>query len=280
MGLQFESVWGQHRTRIVIGGAALACLVVWRVMWATARSFVSFSEATAELGFLAASASALALVAVFLRWRVRADPQVVYQLALRRLGRSPAVHEALGLPVAGSHVRAFVMTGGHPKLKRWWQPGWRSHRCHMVFPVAGTEHRGLVSVECKKRRGRYVFKALALDVPSAAGTERRLFLEGTPAMFNRGGVLGELRDPFLQVLSLDRAYDDEDDADDEAEEEERLEEEHRRQLEAAHEGRPVYFSDWAALWAREAAAWLTGEHYKPGGAAAPGASGGGAAARK
>lgn len=36
---------------------------------------------------------------------------------------------------------------------------------------------------------QYVFKALAVDVPSAAGAERRIFLEGTPAMFNRGGVL-------------------------------------------------------------------------------------------
>lgn len=67
VGLQFESVWGQHRSKIVAASALLFVLVLWRAMWYSARAFVSFSEGTAELGFLAASASSLALFVVFLR---------------------------------------------------------------------------------------------------------------------------------------------------------------------------------------------------------------------
>ena len=43
---------------------------------------------------------------------------------------------------------------------------------------------------------------LAVDVPSAAGGEQRLFLEGDETLYNRGGILNELRDPFLRVLGL------------------------------------------------------------------------------
>lgn len=58
-----------------------------------------------------------------------------------------------------------------------------------------------MSVEAKKVSGKYLFKLLALDVPSAAGPEQRLYLEGTPKIYLRGGVIGELRDPFLRVSS-------------------------------------------------------------------------------
>lgn len=51
-------------------------------------------------------------------------------------------------------------------------------------------------------QGKYEFKMLAVDVPSAAGGEQRLFLEGDETLYNRGGILNELRDPFLRVLGL------------------------------------------------------------------------------
>ncbi len=47
---------------------------------------------------------------------------------------------------------------------------------------------------------------LAVDVPSAAGGEQRLFLEGDENIYNRGGVLNELRDPFLRVMGLQVVY--------------------------------------------------------------------------
>lgn len=40
-----------------------------------------------------------------------------------------------------------------------------------------------------------------MDVPAAAGPEQRIFLEGDQQIYARGGVMGELRDPFLRVCS-------------------------------------------------------------------------------
>ena len=48
-------------------------------------------------------------------------------------------------------------------------------------------------------QGKYVYKLLAVDVPAAAGGEQRIFLEGDEAIYSRGSVIGELRDPFLNV---------------------------------------------------------------------------------
>ena len=44
-----------------------------------------------------------------------------------------------------------------------------------------------------------MFKLLAVDVPSAAGPEQRIYLEGDERIYNRGSVMRELRDPFLNV---------------------------------------------------------------------------------
>ena len=48
-------------------------------------------------------------------------------------------------------------------------------------------------------QGRYEFKLLAVDVPSVAGPEQRIYLEGDERIYNRGSVMRELRDPFLNV---------------------------------------------------------------------------------
>ena len=56
--------------------------------------------------------------------------------------------------------------------------------------------------KCVCLQGRYGFKLLAVDVPTAAGKEQRLFLDGDDKLYTRGGVMSELRDPFLRVRSL------------------------------------------------------------------------------
>jgi hypothetical protein len=43
---------------------------------------------------------------------------------------------------------------------------------------------------------------LAVDVPSVAGGEQRIFVEGGPTLYERGGVLDVLRDPFIRVGGL------------------------------------------------------------------------------
>ena len=48
-------------------------------------------------------------------------------------------------------------------------------------------------------KGKYSFKLLAVDVPSAVGKQQRIFLEGDEAAYSRGGIMSELRDPFIRV---------------------------------------------------------------------------------
>lgn len=48
-------------------------------------------------------------------------------------------------------------------------------------------------------QGKYHFKLLAVDVPASSGAEQRLYLEGDSKVYHRGGVINELRDPFLQA---------------------------------------------------------------------------------
>ena len=50
-------------------------------------------------------------------------------------------------------------------------------------------------------QGKYGFKLLAVDVPTATGKEQRLFVDGNDQVYSRGGVMSELRDPFLRVSS-------------------------------------------------------------------------------
>ena len=57
--------------------------------------------------------------------------------------------QVMGAPVAGSNVRATVLTGGGLRLKGL-VPKLRSRRVQMIFPLAGSERRGLVSLEAKK----------------------------------------------------------------------------------------------------------------------------------
>ena len=57
----------------------------------------------------------------------------------------------MGPPLAGSDVRAYVMTGGGLRLKGL-IPRYRSRRVQMIFPLRGTEKRGLVSLEAKRRK--------------------------------------------------------------------------------------------------------------------------------
>lgn len=51
-------------------------------------------------------------------------------------------------------------------------------------------------------QGRYTYKLLAVDLPAAGGEGQRtarIFLDGDEAAYNRGSVIGELRDPFINV---------------------------------------------------------------------------------
>lgn len=57
----------------------------------------------------------------------------------------------MGAPLAGSDVRAEVLTGGGLRLKGL-LPRYRSRRLQMIFPLRGADRRGLVSLEAKRRK--------------------------------------------------------------------------------------------------------------------------------
>ena len=65
----------------------------------------------------------------------------------------PSALEVLGAPLTGSDVRAYVMSGGGIRI-RGLTPKFSTKRAYLIFPVRGSERRGLVSVEAKKRHGK------------------------------------------------------------------------------------------------------------------------------
>ena len=188
----------------------------------TASAFVNVSESLAFTGVSSLGATGcLAFALWYYRKRFVISSDSAYRMAMLRLNSHPGVLEIMGAPVVGSEVRASVVSGGGLKVKGW-RPKMRSRRVQMIFPLKGADRKGLVSLEAKKRRGKMRLSLLALDVPLPAsmGGEQRIYIEGGPKAYDRGGVLNELRRPFLSALTSEEAAEEEDDA--QEEEEERL----------------------------------------------------------
>ncbi|KAI3438198.1 hypothetical protein D9Q98_000635 [Chlorella vulgaris] len=213
ISLQLTAFWQNHNKAIVGTGAALLCYLLWRAMYRTSQAFISLSETAAASGFLALAAAAVAFGYLYLRRRFTVDSKSVYRQAMYRLNTHPGLLEVMGAPLAGSPVQASVLTGGTIRFKGL-RPKLQSKRIQMIFPLKGSERRGLVSLEAKKRHGQLRFKLLAVDVPSVSGGEQRIFLEGGPGLYERGGVLDVLRDPFIKALSMEDVFMAEDEAED------------------------------------------------------------------
>lgn len=75
---------------------------------------------------------------------------------MRKLNTSAGILEVMGAPLAGTDVRAYVMSGGGPKLKNF-KLRLGGKRCFLIFPIRGSERKGLVSVEAKKKKGQVSF---------------------------------------------------------------------------------------------------------------------------
>ena len=193
---------------------------VWRGMRATAAKFVDVSDSLAATGVFALSASLSAAAVTFAYRRYFSiSPAAAYRMAMVKLNSHPGLLEIMGAPVVGSNARASVMTGGGIKFKGSLRPRLRSRRIQMIFPLKGTERRGLVSLEAKKRAGKLKLSLLAVDVPMPAvlGGEQRVYLEGGPKAYSRGGVLDELRRPFLSAIASDDQAEEADEAEEEEE---------------------------------------------------------------
>lgn len=88
-----------------------------------------------------------------MRSRFTISPDKVYRMAMRRLNTSAEILEVMGAPLTGTDLRAYVMSGGGLTLKKF-KPNIRSRRCFVIFPIKGSERKGLVSVEVKKKKGK------------------------------------------------------------------------------------------------------------------------------
>ncbi|KAI5081729.1 hypothetical protein GOP47_0001472 [Adiantum capillus-veneris] len=230
-GLQVEGFW-KRNVMILVGAAGiLACFLLWQIMYGVANLFVSFSEGMAKFGFLGMAAATVAFAAMALRARYTINPDKVYRIAMRMMNTSAAALEVLGPPLTGTDLRAYVMSSGGLKLKKL-KPRIGSKRCFLIFPIQGSERKGLVSAEVKKKKGKYEFKLLAIDV-AVPGAEQRLFLVGDEMEYKvGGGLIGQLRDPMFKAMAAQEEFDAQDEKE---EEEEAKAEEARREQEAKDE---------------------------------------------
>jgi hypothetical protein len=201
MALQIESVWQRHYRKIFVAALVLIAYGVWRTMRATAAAFVDVSQSLAVTGLSSLSATiAVVTVALLYRRHFVISPNAVYRAALLRLNTHPGILEIMGAPLTGSSVQATVVTGGGLKIKGL-RPKLRSRRVHMLFPLRGTDRRGLVSVEAKKKGGQLKMSLLAVDVPMPAslGGEQRVYVEGGPRAYARGNVLDEVLNKVTRI---------------------------------------------------------------------------------
>ena len=76
---------------------------------------------------------------------------------MTRLNTSAGILEVMGPPLSGTDLRAYVMSGGGLTIKNF-KPSIRGKRCFLIFPIRGSERKGLVSVEVKKKKGQVSFE--------------------------------------------------------------------------------------------------------------------------
>ncbi|KAL6627356.1 hypothetical protein ACP70R_031082 [Stipagrostis hirtigluma subsp. patula] len=232
VGLQVEAFWRRNYMVLVGAGAVIVCVALWRIMFGIASTFVGLSEGMAKYGFLALATAIVAFAGMYVRARLTINPDKVYRMAMTKLNTSAAILEVMGAPLTGTDVRAYVMSGGGPKLKDFkFRLGGK--RCFLIFPIKGSERKGLVSVEVKKKKGQYDMKLLAVDIPMASGPDQRLFLVGDEQEYKvGGGLISELRDPIVKAMAAEKEFDyldEREDAEDERREREEAEQRQREE---------------------------------------------------
>lgn len=231
IGLQIEGFWKRNFLVLMGAGGVMVCILLWRIMFGIANTFVGLSEGFAKYGFLALSSAIVAFAGLYLRARYTINPDKVYRMAMKELNTSASILEVMGAPLAGTDLRAYVMSGGGLTMSKF-KPRLRSKRCFLIFPIRGSERKGLVSVQVKKKDGKYDVKLLAVDIPMASGPDQRLFLIGDEEEYRLGGgLIGELRDPVVKAMAAAKELEERDDIEAEEDEERALEEAERKHRE-------------------------------------------------
>ncbi|XP_047940120.1 uncharacterized protein LOC125187551 isoform X1 [Salvia hispanica] len=229
--LQIEAFWKRNYMMVLGAGGLVVCILLWRLLFGIATTFIGFSEGMAKYGFLALSTAIVAFTGLYIRARFTVNPDKVYRMAMRKLNTSAGILEVMGAPLTGTDLRAYVMSGGGITLKNF-RPRLGSKRCFLIFPIHGSERKGLVSVEVKKKKGQYDMKLLAVDVPVATGPDQRLFLIGDEEEYRiGGGLISELRDPVVKALAAAKEFEARDEKEDEEDDARELEEAERKHQE-------------------------------------------------
>ncbi|KDP21622.1 hypothetical protein JCGZ_03293 [Jatropha curcas] len=239
IALQIEAFWKRNVLFVLGAGGVVMCALIWRIMFGVANTFVGLSEGMAKYGFLALSSAIVAFAGLYIRSRITINPDKVYRMAMRKLNTNAGILEVMGAPLTGTELRAYVMSGGGITLKKF-KPRLRSKRCFLIFPIRGSERKGLVSVEIKKKKGQYDMKLLAVDIPMASGPDQRLFLIGDEDEYKiGGGLISELRDPVVKAMAAKKEFDDLDEIEEEEDaerERQEAERKHHEQLEKLERG--------------------------------------------
>ncbi|KAK7350803.1 hypothetical protein VNO77_09764 [Canavalia gladiata] len=234
IGLQIEAFFKRNHLFLLGAGGVILCTLLWRLLFGIANLFVGLSEGMAKYGFLALSSAIVAFTGLYIRSRFTVNPDKVYRMAMTRLNTSAGILEVMGAPLTGTDLRAYIMSGGGLTFKKF-KPSIRSRRCFLIFPIRGSEKKGLVSVEVKKKKGQYDMKLLAIDVPMASGPDQRLYLIGDEEEYKvGGGLISELRDPVVKAMAATKEFDDLDEVEEEADaerERQEAERKHREEIE-------------------------------------------------
>ncbi|KAF6143013.1 hypothetical protein GIB67_041081 [Kingdonia uniflora] len=231
VGLQSEAFWKRNYL-VVVGALGVGvCIMLWRIMFGIANTFVGLSEGMAKYGFLALSTALVTLAGLYVRSRYTINPDRVYRIAMRKLNTSAGILEVMGAPLSGTDLRAYVMSGGLITLKNF-KLKFGGKRCFLIFPIRGSERKGLVSVEVKKKKGQYDMKLLAVDIPVTSGPDQRFFLIGNEEEYRiGGGLIAELRDPIVKAMAAEKEFEALDQMEEEEDEERELKEAERKHRE-------------------------------------------------
>ncbi|KAL3834731.1 hypothetical protein ACJIZ3_009467 [Penstemon smallii] len=233
--LQMEAFWKRNYLVLLGAGGIVLCIVLWRVLFGIANTFIGFSEGMAKYGFLALSSAIVMFTGLYFHSKFTINPDKVYRMAMRELNTSAGILEVMGAPLTGTDLRAYVMSGGGISLKNF-DPRIRSKRCFLIFPIRGSEKKGLVSVEVRKKKGQYDMKLLAVDIPMASGPDQRLYLIGDEEEYRiGGGLISELRDPVVKALAAEQEFEARDEKEDEEDAERELQEAELRRREEIEE---------------------------------------------
>mmetsp|Transcript_23835 Transcript_23835/g.28783 ORF Transcript_23835/g.28783 Transcript_23835/m.28783 type:complete len:433 (+) Transcript_23835:227-1525(+) len=203
--------WHKNFVPIVGVGAGLSSLVIWKLL-----SSISYalSYQPTDYSLLALATTTVGGLFIGGREMYSLNPSTVQRKALSSLHMHPGATEVLGTPVKANSPQVSVLSGGDLTWQGW-LPRRGSKRLHMMFPVLGREHKGMVYVHAVKYKGVLELKSMAVDILTKEEEgEHRIYIKGGSQDYTKGDVVSALRGPLDVVSKLTQNYKREDNLED------------------------------------------------------------------